>query len=74
MKNCDECNGEIKPHIDFYKQRGEEQFQKFKKSFEKKVGRPLEDDGSFNCLECGKMWGKNWKPMKMRLAWLQGKV
>lgn len=68
MKNCDECGGEIQPQVDFFK-RSNKAYKSFASKM-KEYGVPL-DDGSSNCIECGKLWDKDWKPMKIRLAWLK---
>jgi len=69
---CDECDGEVKPKIDFYKQDKDgkdwEQFKKIEKQM-KKEGIDWEPKG-YNCIKCGKCWDELFQQEQIRMGWL----
>ena len=69
-EQCTECNGELKPKEDFFKQSGEEHFNNMKKEYEKLTGLKLELKG-FNCVECGQCYDEQYRKQKISLGWLQ---
>jgi len=59
VKRCDECDGEIKLKIDFWKQDPDgkdwERFKKIQKEMKKEDGTFWEPEG-YNCIKCGKCY------------------
>lgn len=70
-KEC-KCGGEIRPTIDFYKQDGEEKFERVKKDAMKEFGLDFAKVMGYNCIKCGLCFDENMKEMNFRLGWLGG--
>ena len=61
IKKCIYCGGEIKSCNDFY----DEEFHK------ELAKQGISKSEKFNCIECGQMYDKYLKLMKLKLAWLK---
>ena len=67
VKKCIYCGGEIKSVEDFYKQDGMKEYEEHRKELDE-MGIPPSEN--FNCIECGQVYNRYLKPMKIKLGWL----
>lgn len=68
---CEECGGELKPKVDFFKQKGEKHYQEMKEKFKKEFGQELPEPEGYNCIKCGACYSTDFKREKFNIGWIK---
>lgn len=63
-----ECGGEIKPIVDFFKDK--KKLEEVKEVAKSMTGIDLEEPRGYNCIVCGQVYGENFEKMPYKIGWL----
>lgn len=66
---CQECSGELKPKVEFFKQGNPDRFKEFQKKAKKEFGFDLPEPKGYNCIECCACYNEKFERERCNICW-----